>query len=226
LLRWVYKVHKWVGVAVGVVLLMWIVTGVLLSAGEGMVNPRKEPPDYAKATVSPAAALALAAAGDTANIGRATLELDQVGARAVYRVSIPSRGATLIDAANGERVTITDSIARALAARAVPGEAIQSVALVRNRERGYSGSLPAWKAAFGDAEGTWLYVGAQDGRIGISTAVSRTSRVVGGLHTFGSLSALHIARRHIRLLLIGASVVALAVVLTGYLLSLPRRRRA
>lgn len=224
MLRWFYKVHKWVGVAIGAVLLMWIVTGVLLSAGEGRGAGRADPPDYGKATVAPAAAAAAATAGDSGLRGIRTIELDRLGDRVIYRVKGSPRGTALIDAATGARIVITESLARELAQRTVPGGTISSAELIRANDRGYPGSLPAWRVRFADGEATWFHVGAQDGLISISTTTSRTSSTLHGLHTFGSLTALHIERRHIRLLLIGASLVALAVVVTGYVLSLPRRR--
>jgi Na+-transporting NADH:ubiquinone oxidoreductase subunit F len=225
-LRWFYKVHKWVGVAVGVVLLMWIVTGVLLSTGEGRGQGRADPPDYGKATIAPAAAVTAATSGDSGLRGVRVVELDRLGDRVIYRVKGSPRGTALIDAGTGERIVITEPLARALAQRAVPGGAIESAELIRANDRGYPGSLPAWRVRFGDAEATWFHVSSQDGLITISTTTSRTSSTLHGLHTFGSLTALRIERRHIRLLLIGASLVALAVVVTGYVLSLPRRRGA
>lgn len=225
MLRWFYKVHKWVGVTIGVVLLMWIVTGVLLSAAEGRGKGRADPPDYGKAVVAPSAAVAAATGGDSGLRGVRAVELDRLGDRVIYRVRGSPRGTVLIDAGTGERIVVTESLARALAQGAVPGGAIVSAGLIRANDRGYPGSLPAWRVTFGDAEATWFHVSTQDGLINISTTASRTSSTLHGLHTFGSLTALHIERRHIRLLLIGASLVALAVVLTGYVLSLPRRRR-
>jgi uncharacterized membrane protein YkoI len=225
-LRWFYKVHKWVGVSVGAVLLMWIVTGVLLSAGEGRGQGRAAPPDYARATVSPAAAVAAATTGDSGLRGIRAVELDRLGDRVIYRVKGAPRGTALIDATTGVRIVISESLARELAQRAVPGGTIESAELIRANDRGYPGSLPAWRVRFADADATWFHLGLQDGLVNISTTTSRTSSTLHGLHTFGSLTALHIERRHIRLLLIGASLVALAVVVTGYVLSLPRRRGA
>lgn len=226
MLRWFYKVHKWVGVSVGVVLLMWIVTGVLLSVGEGRGQSRPAPPDYARATLSPAAAVAAASTGDSGLRAIRVVELDRLGDRVIYRVKGAPRGTALIDATTGERIVVGESLARELAQRAVPGGTIESAELIHANDRGYAGSLPAWRVRFADADATWFQLSAQDGLINISTTTSRTSSTVHGLHTFGSLTALRIERRHIRLLLIGASLVALAVVVTGYVLSLPRRRGA
>jgi hypothetical protein len=225
-LRIFYKVHKWVGVAVGVVLLMWIVTGVLLSASEGRGKGRAAAPDYSRATVSPASAVMAASAGDSGLRDVRAIELDRLGDRVIYRVKGTPRGIALIDAATGERFTIDEPLARELAQRALPQGSVASAELIRANDRGYPGSLPAWRVKFGDAEATWFHLGVLDGIASISTTGSRTSSTLHGLHTFGSLTALHIERRHIRLLLIAASLVALAVVATGYILSLPRRRRA
>jgi uncharacterized iron-regulated membrane protein len=222
-LRWFYRIHKWVGVGIGAVLLMWIVTGVLLSAGEGRGPGRVAPPDYARATLSPAAAVAAATTGDSGLRAIRAVELDRLGDRVIYRLKGAPRGTALIDATTGERIVIGESLARELAQRAVPGGTIESAELIHANDRGYPGSLPAWRVRIADAEATWFHI-SEDGLITISTTASRTSSTLHGLHTFGSLTALHIERRHIRLLLVGASLVALAVVVTGYILSLPRRR--
>lgn len=226
MIRWFYKVHKWVGVGIGAFLLMWIVTGVLLSAGEGRGQARPTAADFSRATLSPASAVAAAAAGDSGLHAIRAVELDRLGDRVIYRVRGTPRGIALIDAATGERIVIDEALARDLAQRAQPAGTIAAAELIRANDRGYPGSLPAWRVRFADGEATWFHVGVQDGLINVSTTASRTSSTLHGLHTFGSLTALHIERRHIRLLLIGASLVALAVVATGYVLSLPRRRRS
>jgi len=226
-LRWIYRVHKWVGVGIGLVLIMWIVTGVLLSTAEGRGAGRGAPPPaYASATIAPAQAVAEATSGDSALAGVRSVELDRLGDRVIYRVTGAPRGTVLIDGTTGQRIAITDRLAATLGAQAVPGVQVESTELIHRNDRGYSGSLPAWRVKFGDAEGTWFQVGVPDGVELISTAASRRSSTLHGLHTFASLKALHLERRQIRLLLIGASAVAAAGVLTGYILSLPRRRRA
>jgi hypothetical protein len=108
----------------------------------------------------------------------------------------------------------------------MPGAAVESAELIHRKDRGYAGSLPAWRVRFADGDATWFQVGVQDGRVLLSTTASRRSSTLIGLHTFGSLTALHLERAQTRLLLIGASAIAIVGVLTGYILSLPRRRRA
>ena len=58
MLRLFYKVHKWVGIGIGVIFLMWIVTGILIAGGDTPKGPGDGPPDFSRATVAPAAALA------------------------------------------------------------------------------------------------------------------------------------------------------------------------
>lgn len=223
MIRWFYKVHKWVGVGIGLILLMWIVTGMLIGGGGG--GRPAEPPDYSRATVSPATAVAVAAQSDSALGAARSVALEQIAGRLVYRVSAARGRAALVDAATGEPVAIGEELAREIAATLAPGAPISDVRRLEGHDGGFPrGALPAWRVALADQAGTWVHL-ARDGVASSNTREQRRKAVYHDLHTFATLQQVHLDRPTIRILFLVASVISLAVVVTGYYLSLPRRWR-
>lgn len=223
MIRLFYKVHKWVGVGVGLILLMWIVTGMLIGGGGG--GRPAEPPDYSRATVSPATAVAVAARSDSALGAARGVALEQIAGRLVYRVSAARGRAALVDAATGEPVVIGEGLAREIAASLAPGAAIGEVRRLEGHDGGFPrGALPAWRVVLADPAGTWVHL-SRDGLGSSNTREQRRKAVYHDLHTFATLQQVQLDRRTIRVLFLVASVISIAVVVTGYYLSLPRRWR-
>ncbi|MBK6424066.1 MAG: PepSY domain-containing protein [Gemmatimonadetes bacterium] len=222
MLRLFYKVHKWVGIGIGLFLLMWIVTGMLLGGGEG--RPRDgAAPDYSRAVVSPADAQALAASGDSALREIRAVELDRIGSHLLYRVR-GTGGTVLVDAEQPQRLEVTEALAREVATGMFPQGSIEGVELLTRHDRGYpNGALPAYRVRFADRAETLVHLSVRDGMLAVSNKDLRLNGTLHGLHTFASLRALGLARVPIRRLLIVASLISLVVVVTGYYMSLPRR---
>ncbi|MDX2121134.1 MAG: PepSY domain-containing protein [Gemmatimonadota bacterium] len=221
--RLIFKVHKWVGIGIGVILLMWIVTGILIAGGDTPKGTGEAPPDFSRATVAPAAALALATSGDSALTGVRAVEFERLGPHFIYRVRGKGR-TVLVDAERGVRFLVDEALARRLAAETVPGAGIRSAELIRSYDRGYgNGSLPVWRVTLDDAAGTLVHLSQRDGVLGTSTSSKRMHLTMHNLHTFATLKVLGLPRGPIRWLLVLASVVSLVAVLTGYYMSLPKR---
>lgn len=221
--RLIFKVHKWVGIGIGVILLMWIVTGVLLAGGDTPRASDDAPPDFGRATVAPAAALALATSGDSALTGVRSVEFQQLGSHFIYRIRGKGR-TVVVDAERGERLVMDEALARRVAVEAVPGATIRSAELIRAHDRGYgSGSLPAWRVTLDDEAGTLVHLSVRDGVLGTSTGAKRMHLTMHNLHTFATLKVLGLPRGPVRWLLILASVISLVGVVTGYFMSLPKR---
>lgn len=222
MLRLFYKVHKWVGIGIGLFLLMWIVTGMLLGGGEG--RPRDGvAPDYARAVVSPAAALEVATAGDSGLREVRGVELDRIGSHLLYRVR-GAGGTVLVDAAEPRRLEVTEALAREVAAGMFPQGTIETVELLKRHDRGYpNGALPAYRVRFGDRARTLVHLSLRDGLVAVSNKDLQLNGTLHGLHTFASLRAFGLSRVPIRRLLNVASLISLVVVVTGYYMSLPRR---
>lgn len=220
--RW----HRWGAWIVGLVVLLWTVTGIF------MVLPGPAAPREAVASeritltddlLSPHAALARATAGELPPIRG--LELRQLDGRLVYHVWAMRGAPLLVDARSGDPVIIDDSLAVRLA-RSFAGVA-SPVARVERLERSdalYRGRLPAMRVVLATPETTVIHVAA-DGVTSFAAPRQRLKGIMGRLHTFSIPRVTDPRPTLRRALLIGTSVVTLALILTGFVLLLPPRRR-
>ena len=162
------KLHKWVGLLVGVQFLLWLASGLVMSvfdhhAVSGAARRAPAPTERLwplEGLQAPSAVLA--AAGRQADL----LETGWLGARPVYKLSLEGKG-WLVDAASGRpvRVTAADVLAAARAdyrGSAAPGapRLLESPGLEARRHAG-----PVWRVDFGDAEGTTLYLSSVDATV-------------------------------------------------------------
>lgn len=220
--RWfLLRTHKWVGIGIGIVLVMWLVTGLV------MIQPKTSgvrPPaiDYASVTISPAEAVA-AARPDAVVGSPQSLELRQLGPVVFYQVRFPRRPPVLIDGRTGESIEVTESLARssveAMLGRADVGEPT----LLRRHGSSYTfGPLPAYQFTMDDPQGTMVHVALANGQTRFSTRRARLIGAFGSWHTFRALQA---SRRVEHGLLMVTSLVGLFSVVTGYLIAFRRRSR-
>ena len=214
--------HKWIGIVVGIILLMWSVTGIVLMipGPRPAVNARVL--DVHQATVSPAQA-ALAAGGDSALNIRA-MSLIQIHDQLVYRIDT-GRRPILIGASSGQRLEIGAELAEAIAREGTGGtSAPATVDLVLNHDGLYTtGSLPVWRVRFGD--GVPAHVTQQDGTLVPPGSRSRFRAVSHDLHNFSILRELIPANWFYRSSAILLAAVSVISIVTGYWLAWPRRRR-
>jgi Na+-transporting NADH:ubiquinone oxidoreductase subunit F len=220
----VHRIHKWIGVTIGMVLVMWLLTGILIPGDE---VPARHPgaASLERAIVSPAAAIAAARAGRPAGDAVMGVTLGVLGDQPVYEVRWEGDG-RMVDAVSGTVVEVDERRARAVAEAEYPGGRILSVEQIHRPDRGFQYALfPVWRIRFDDGAGTWVHVGTREGRVVRNTRWDRARTTMRGLHTFATLRVLRIPGDGIYPLLVTAALVALAGVLTGYWLSLPRSWR-
>jgi hypothetical protein len=110
-LKLIYKWHKWIGVSVGVILAMWLFTGIVMVTGPRPPSPPTPRLDFSAAVISPAQASAKSRTPVT------RIDLIAIGTAPVYKLSTAS-GTVLVDARNGELVVINDSLAMVIARQA------------------------------------------------------------------------------------------------------------
>jgi uncharacterized iron-regulated membrane protein len=215
--RWL---HKWIGIWVGIVLLMWTVTGIILMVPGPRTEVRVRPIPLSRAVVSPSQALARAG-GDSTGEVRST-SLIRIHQHVAYRID-RGRRPLLVDAETGERLEITAALAEAIARDATgrsggPAE----VVTVRKHDALYiTGNLPVWRVTFEGVEAP-LHVSQLDGAL--VPARSRFRAVVHDLHNMSIVQDLVAGDRFFRAFAIIAGTVALAGILTGYWLALPLRK--
>jgi len=160
--------HKWLGLIVGLQLLVWIASGLVFAwldhdavAAERSVRPRPAPRLARSASlVEPDAWLAEYAAVELIDVTLMPL-LDQW----VYRVRLTDR-VELRRAEDGLRFAIGEAMARELATATYGGGGVlQRVAYHATTPIEARGAGAVWQAAFDDSDGTSLYFSAEDGRL-------------------------------------------------------------
>jgi uncharacterized iron-regulated membrane protein len=217
-------VHKWIGIVIGLALLMWTTTGIIMVLPVNRVrDTRVQPLDISRAIVSPAQAVARAANRDSAMAVR-SLTVIQILDRVVYQVETRRR-TLLVDAASGEPFEISADLAEAIARASFRGTAgqVEVERLERYDARYSSGDLPAFRVSLGDAAKTVSYVSGRTGSMMTGDSRRRLRPVVGKLHDFSAIKAVISADWVHRSLAIGACVLSIVSIFTGYWLALPRR---
>jgi uncharacterized iron-regulated membrane protein len=211
-LRLIYKWHKWIGVSVGLILAMWLFTGIIMVTGPRPPSVPIRRLDFSTAVISPAQASARSAAV----VNR--LELIAIGSVPIYKISTDS-GTKLIDARSGEPFVVTDSLAEAIAMEASGISGAARTTRVKS-----DGGAPAYRIVFSDPASTVVEVDA-NGAARVADRLKRFRNVMGGLHTFGVLRRVIDSRNTVAGLLVIVAGTALVSVVTGYVMALPRRRR-
>ena len=188
------SVHKWVGIALGVLLFIWLASGVVMVLPMTLVARNAKPGDVAVAgvTLSPAAAAELVRTrdGDTSAVKDWSLEI--LGNQAYYRIVTAARGNFLINGSTGARLEVTRAVAETLATARLPKPLpVASVTEVKKFSLGYpAGPLPAWRVEFADGAHTVAYVGKRDGSVGLSTGLHRVRFFIAQMHTFDQIRTL------------------------------------
>ena len=213
--------HKWIGIFVGIILLMWSVTGVYLMVPAPRQVLRHRPLPLERATISPQQARAIAV-GDSGGEVRSA-SLIHLHERIAYRIE-SGRRPILVDAETGERFDITAALAESIARNALDRrEGKARVEAVRKHDRYYfSGSLPVWRVSFEGVDGPPSHVSQLDGAF--VPARSRLRAIMHDLHNFAIVQEFVPADWVSRWSAIIAGTVSVLSILTGYWLALPRGR--
>lgn len=163
------RIHKWVGLILGVQFILWSVSGAMMALLDAeKVGGHGGPASHAQApAVLPASLASLSAISAAVGDGPVTgLALRPLNGRYVYEVRTPD-GLRLIDAASGKRVIINAGAARAIAEAGYAGSgAVRSVSHLPAptlETRDYGGAT--WRIDFDDADATSLYVSQASGQI-------------------------------------------------------------
>jgi Na+-transporting NADH:ubiquinone oxidoreductase subunit F len=220
-------VHKWMGIVIGLVLLMWTITGII------MVLPMKrlrdtglKPIEVARATISPAQVVARLAERDSTPPVR-SIGLVMIADNVVYQVETRRR-TLLINAETGEPFEISAAVAEQVARASLQGTPGQvAVERLTQYDARYSGGdLPTYRVSLGDSANTVSYVSARNGSIVSADSRRRLRGVVGKLHDFSAIKAVISADWVRRSLAITACVLSIISIFTGYWLAWPRNQVA
>ncbi len=226
--RWpVRRIHKWMSVAVGACIFTWVVSGLVIIAP---VGTRTRPaatarPDFSVMAVSPAQAVAAArAAHPGAEVTNLTMR--RLGPELAFQVTLRGAGAVLVDARTAQLVSVTPELAARLVLEGLPaGATVARVERVERRQFGYFGPLPAFRVDIADDALTRGFVSVSTGEVVRTDRAGRLRLFVGSFHEFFPLEWLSGGELIRPWLLWITSLVAIAIVLTGYWISLPRKAR-
>jgi len=159
---WMRKIHRWIGLAVGLQLVLWMCSGLVMSLldadkvrGREFRFPAAAKRAWPTDTVP--VGHVLAAAREAAQTVSTGWLLD----RPVYRLS-GDKSVRLIDARSGERIELDERLSRRIAEASYrgPGQAVKAEFVEPSLEtRAHDGKV--WRIAFSDAEDTTVYLSAQ-----------------------------------------------------------------
>ncbi len=180
------KLHKWLALIIGVQLLIWFASGLLMSwwpideiHGDHLV-------DRKTVEMLPAGLRLADPAGYLGDAGMQAerITLRMLNGRAVAEVSGAGK-IRLFDATTGAALPPVDAqLATEIAQKAWRGsEASAKVAAVTSASTEYRGALPAWRVSFADPDNTSLFVASETGQItAVRTGTWRLYDFVWGLH--------------------------------------------
>lgn len=218
--------HKWIGIVIGLALLMWTTTGIVMvlpvkRARDGELKPL----EVGRAVISPAQAIARLSEGDSTPRVR-SVALIQIADNVVYQVETRRRS-VLINAETGEPFEISAAVAEQVARdafRGMPGEV--TVERLTEYDARYSGGdLPAYRVSLGDTAATVTYVSARNGTVVSADSRRRFRAVVGKLHDFSAIKAVISNDWVHRGLAITACALSIVSLFLGYWLALPQRKK-
>ena len=160
-------IHKWIGLAVGIQVVLWMLSGLVMAMlpieevrGEDHIAAPKP------VLLSDLTGL-LPVAEIVAGKDAVTATLTTVAGEPVYELKGSEGASVLVDARSGEVLSpIGEDLARNVAVADFSGNAKPISAVLVTEEGGdYRGRLPAWRVQFDDDDETRIYVAANDGRV-------------------------------------------------------------
>jgi len=224
-LRTWYKFHKWLSIGMATALLLWTFTGlVMVTPSTRFANSGHEPKlAFDRMRISPAEAAELARHSWGDSIPVRDIQLRPVLDRLAYWVW-PRRGRhILLDAETGETFSITDSLAQAIARRAVGDDAqLEEQERITRYSLSYTaGPLPILRFRYDG--GRVVHVSLRDGAVTVrSLSYDRFKTVNHLLHSFLQLRLAPGGDRTQQSMIWLFGVGSLITILTGLYLALPK----
>lgn len=204
----------------GVVMLLWLVSGVFMvlpAEDETVATPGVASPPLGEVVLSPAEAIRRAGAPPGSD-----LVIKRLGADHVYQVFTEPGKSRLVNGRTGAVMTVTVGMAESLAFGPAGVKGRQARRIEKHGGPYIDGPLPVYQFDAGPP-GAYLFVQVADGRVVRSTRATRARRSIVEWHSFEPLRRL-VGDRPNHWALLAASALGIAMVVTGYLILLPRRR--
>ncbi|MEZ5498447.1 MAG: PepSY domain-containing protein [Steroidobacteraceae bacterium] len=227
MIRWLVRLHRWLGIALCLLVATWFATGSVLSFVPFPSLPAAEriaagaPIDASQLRVDPVSA-ALAAGGDAV----LRLRLVSPDGSARYVADLADGTPVAIDAVTGRRLAMQDAAVARRVATTFTGSSVQYIdgPLLLDQwtvHDGYRAASPYYRIALDDAAGTEVYVSARTAEVAQRTVRrERAWNYAGAVVHWINLVALRqnheLWRRVVWVLAAGGIVLALAGLALGW----------
>jgi len=164
---WVQRIHLWAGLILGIQVLLWMASGVVMSwfpieLVRGETSTFVSPPIEleAQAYASPGGIIAQAQ-------GATSVELKRFLGRTVYLASNESGAIAMFDASSGERLTpLKEADVQRIAKQDFVGDGeIIRARLISFPPQEYRRETPVWRVDFDDKHHTRLYISPASGEV-------------------------------------------------------------
>ncbi len=218
--------HKWLAILVGVFLLVWTISGIVMVLPNEWFDPapviQSGPIDYEAMPISPQEAITALKSILGTQIQVSNLSLKKLQGKLYYGINLAGGGFHLIDASTGTEFKVTEKTAEELVRSITGKEGVPlEIEPLLDHDLLYPfGSLPVFRVKFKDQSGDLYYVSMINSDVTHSTIATRTRAVITSLHTFEPLTLLTQRDSIRKLLLVGSAAIAVFVALTGYILAI------
>jgi hypothetical protein len=227
-----HQIHKWISIAVGLFLLVWLVSGVVMVLPERWFQPLLLAPgegiDYTSASLSPQAAIEHLEQTKGEEVQVSWVGFSALDGRLAYHLYLVDGSSALIDATTGEPIVVDVEMAERIASRLGDGgTGPGTVQWVYKHDLVYPfGPLPVYRVIYDRSSAPMVYVSPEDGSVSVSSPGTRLRSALASLHTFEPLRLLTPSERLRKGLLVLLGLVGIGTALTGYFLAiLPLLRR-
>lgn len=156
---WMRKIHKWIGLAIGVQLVLWMCSGLVMSLLDAdKVRGREFRAPAPARAAWPADAQPVNPLVGAARESAQVVSTGWLVERPIYRLA-SDKATQLIDARSGQPIVLDAALAQRIAQASYrgPGKAAKAELVERSLEtRAHEGRV--WRVAFDDAEDTTVYL--------------------------------------------------------------------
>jgi len=224
LFRLMSQVHLWLGIAVGVQVMLWLISGLIMVLWpiETVRGEHLRTEETAAAIDWAGDALALGDIVDGQDSEVLSARTGLLAGRPVWRLETAD-GPEMVDARSGAGLTpIDETLAREIAlARYAGAGDLTEQRLVETPPREAGLSVPAWRFEFGPADPATLYINSQTGELrAVRTTLWRVYDFFWGVHIMDWSTRENFNSWWIKV----TSIVAIAFGLAGVVLTVYRIR--
>lgn len=212
------KIHKWVGLLLGIQLLFWTVGGLIMTwIPIEQVRGQHKVVEHKALPLSTENLMSISDLGELSDIPVLEVRYYHLMGTPVARLLLQDGSKQILDATTGAPITpISANMATTIASDDfAPNAAVKSVSEINEASPDYRGPFPVWRIDFDDAENSTIYVSPTEARV-----VARRSSVWRFYDFFWMLHIMDYDKRHNfnNPLVMATSLFAVLFALSGFVL--------